>query len=388
MPYKVMSNKNLLGAIADLRAAAAQMRSASSAKASPSNKASKNRRKRAARRAAKAANGFTNGSSGSLVSAPAAMSRQLGPSAPNVSAARDRSGGLVVVVKHREYIAEVPGATAWTVTSYVIQPALQTLFVWLSNLAGNFEKYRIRKLHFLYETECATTQAGSVVFAVDPDALDAAPASKQDALAYQQHMRSAPWQPFRLPVDINSLQKDLYYTRSGAVPSGADAKTYDAGVLHVGVQNSSGSTGELHVEYEIELHTPQPNVTPVSAKKTATTGLDADSLVGTDAAYTTGSNVGWSITDASTLTCTVAGGYLVSIFLTGTVMVGTSLTVGSLSTATVVTSNCRVDTAGTNASAYAVVQAQVGQTLVFAITSATTITASTFRIARYNSALA
>lgn len=385
IPYIPMS-KNLQAAIADLRAASVQMRAAA-AKPATTKKTSKNRRKRAARRAAKAASGSASfsplGQGG--ISAPVAFSRQLGQRDPMIS--MTKQGRLqVMTVRHREYVAEVPGATAWTVTSYVVQPALQTLFVWLASIAGNFEKYRLRALRFYYETESATSQAGSVVFAFDFDALDAAPTSKQAALSYKNHVRSAPWAPVCLQVDLRDAQRDFYYTRSGAVPSGADQKTYDVGVLHVGVQNSSGSTGELHVEYDIELHDPQPNVTPISGKITGTTGLSSSALVGSDAAYATGSNVGWALTSSSTLTATIAGTYLFAMKFAGTTLVGGAMVTGG--TSTLVASGGVVNSAGTEYDGWIVLTAQVGQTFIPALSSAASVTSSALRLGLYQAALA
>lgn len=377
------ASKNLLAAIAELRSASAQMKKANASSASPT-KTSKNRRKRAARRAAKAASGSSNGSgSMSYATAPAAVGSKFGRQAPNVTMLQGPRGTQVMVIRHREYVAEVPGSTAWTVTSYVVQPALQALFVWLAAMAGNFEKYRFRSLRFLYENESSTAQAGSVVYAFDFDALDSAPASKQAALSYKDRMRIAPWLPGAMAVDLRDQQRDFYYTRSGAVPSGADQKTYDVGKLHVGTQNCSGSTGELHVEYEIELHNPQPNVNPLSSKSSATLALDADSLVGT-ASFATGSNAGWVITDADTFTCTVAGGYLFAASLVGTTMVSTSLNVGSRGTAVLTAEGIRVDAAGTGAMGFAALNAEVGQTFKPAITSAVSVTSAVWRIATYN----
>jgi hypothetical protein len=289
-----------------------------------------------------------------------------------------------LLISHREYVAEVPGTTAWTVTSYVVQPALQTLFVWLASIAANFEKYRFRSLRFVYENESSTAQAGSVVYAFDFDALDSAPLSKQAALSYKDRMRIAPWLPGAMAVDLRDQQRDFYYTRSGSVPSGADAKTYDVGVLHVGTQNCSGSTGELHVEYTLELHNPQPNVNPVSGKSSGTTSLTAAALFGGDAAYASGSNIGWAITSASTLTCSVAGSYLFQVTITGTTLVGTGLNVGALSSATIETTGLTVIAASTSATGFVVVTAQVGQTFIPGITSAASVTACVWRVASYN----
>jgi hypothetical protein len=286
-------------------------------------------------------------------------------------------------VVHREYVAEVAGTTAWTTTKYPIQAAIQTLFVWLSTVASNFEKYRFRKLRFCYETESPTSQAGSIVFVVDYDALDAAPTSKQEALSSKCFARGAPWEEFSVDCDLSSdAQVVKLWTRSTDVPSGADARLYDVGNLFVGTQGASGSTGELWVEYDVELHTPQA-ANPVGAKLTASSGLDADSLIGSDAAFSTNSAIGWEITDADTLTCNIAGWYLFVASIAGGTLVSTGFVQNG--TATLSTSGVAVNSAGTAAQGQAVVFATVGQTFAPAVTSAASVSATTWKVARYRS---
>lgn len=351
----------------------------------------KAKRRRAAKAAAKAGVAQPvlsrkSAASSVLVAAPAAMGRVRRQQAP---AMRMAGNGQSCVIRHREYIAELPGATAFTATTYVCQPALQTMFNWLGTIAGNWEKYRFRRLRFIYETESGTTQTGAVILVFDPDVLDAAPASKQAALSYKFFTRSPAWKECSLDIAVQELQRDWMYTRPGAVPTGADQKLYDVGNLHACVVGSSGATGELYVEYEIELVAPQQSVSstnPLSGKVSATAGLTATALVGTDAAYTSGSNVGWALTDASTFTCTIAGSYLFTVTITGTVLAATS----SLDTGTsTITQVQKIgNAAATTAVHCSLVKAQVGQTFIPAIDSATTVTAVTWRIALYNYALA
>lgn len=325
--------------------------------------------------------------SSALVAAPAAMGRVRRQQAPNM---RMAGNGQSCVIRHREYIAELPGATAFTVTTYVCQPALQTMFNWLGTMAGNWEKYRFRRLRFVYETESGTTQTGAVVLVFDPDVLDSAPASKQAALSYKFFTRSPAWKECALEVACGELQRDWMYTRPGAVPSGADQKLYDVGNLHACVQGSSGATGELYVEYDIELISPQQAVSstnPISGKTSGANALTSSALVGTGATYTSGSNVGWALTDASTFTCTIAGQYMFVLRANGTVIDCTGLSNSGTATATVTTAGS-TPAAATSCTAMTLVTAQVGQTFVPAITSATTVTSTTWRIALYNNSLA
>lgn len=326
-----------------------------------------------------------NAASSALVTAPAAVGRVRRQQAPQMQMA---GNGQSCVIRHREYIAELPGSTAFAVTTYVCQPALQAMFNWLGTMAGNWEKYRFRKLRFVYETESGSTQTGAVVLVFDPDVLDAAPASKQAALSYKFFTRSPAWQECALDIAVGELQRDWMYTRPGSVPSGADQKLYDVGNLHACVQGSSGATGELYVEYIVELISPQQAVSstnPISGKSTGTTSLTATALVGADAAYTSGSNVGWALTSASTFTCTIAGSYLFVEKGVGTVIVTTGL--ANSGTATLGATFGVTNTAQTDMVNFCVVTAQVGQTFIPTIISATTVTSSVFRISLYQASL-
>jgi len=322
-------------------------------------------------------------SSGQMQAAPAAMQRVRSQNAPRMQMS---GNGQVCVVTHREYIAEVPGATAWTTTTYAIQPALQTLFVWLATIASNFEKYRFRALRFCYETESPTSQGGSIVLTIDYDAADAAPASKQAALSYKSSVRSAPWEECCLVCDLGrDAERDLMYTRRGANPAGTDIKLYDLGNLFVGTQNSSGSTGELWVEYTIELHTPTVSSQPISGKEAGTAAETASALLGSDGAYATGSNVGWTITNSSTFTCSVAGSYLFAGLVNGTTLVASGFANGGTSTSVI--SSAFPNAGATSVLGFAVVTAQVGQTYIPSITSAVAVSSTAWRIATYNGAL-
>jgi len=186
------------------------------------------------------------------VEAPVALGvRRVNP------VARVSGTGNVVVVQHREYVADVIGSIPYSVLGYAVNPGVSTTFPWLSVLARNFEKYRFRRLDFCFESSVATTAAGVVLSAIDLDANDPAPPSKQVIMAYQGASRSNVWMESctRLP----EMQPELY-VRTATAPASTDIKTYDAGNLWLAVQGTIDSTsaiGELYVDYVVELHVPQ-----------------------------------------------------------------------------------------------------------------------------------
>lgn len=199
------------------------------------------------------------------------------------TAARVTGDGHVMVIKHRELVADVSGSTGFAVTGYPVNPGQGQTFPWLSVLARNFEKYRFRRLKFEFESSQPTTAQGMTMLAFDLDASDPAPTSKVQLMSYQGASRANVWEP-----QATSLpeQQPPLYVRVGTQPTSTDIKTYDAANLWFGTAGEASVTviGELYVEYEVELHVPQLSTAALSLggslRLTGTTG----SFVGSAAA--------------------------------------------------------------------------------------------------------
>lgn len=212
--------------------------------------------------------------------APVALTKVVKTQRPKV---RSKANGDVRAV-HREYIGEVmaegSSPSLFKVQSFPINPGQAAVFPWLSKVAQNFESYSFRKLRFLYETEAPSSLGGTLVLAVDYDASDPAPISKQQALAFRSSIRSAPWNPCCFEADPEDLHKlKTNYVRPGAQPVNTDIKMYDIGNLSVitqGVSTGGATCGELYVEYDVDLITPVYEVVPTSSTVSATTVTVAD----------------------------------------------------------------------------------------------------------------
>jgi hypothetical protein len=190
--------------------------------------------------------------------APTAMSLVTKTRAPTI---KTTNRGFVVI--HREFIQDVTAADSnFRNTTFSVNPGLATTFPWLSAIAGRYESYLFRRLHFIYEPICPTTTPGAVMMAVDYDASDTAPTSKVVLMAYRGAVRSAPWNITRFDASRGDLRKFgvQRYVRTAAVPANTDVKTYDVGNLQLATQNTPATPttlGELYVEYEVEFFTPQ-----------------------------------------------------------------------------------------------------------------------------------
>lgn len=228
-------------------------------------------------------------------------------------------------VTHREYIGEVTASSGspsiFNVDTYPINPGMNVVFPWLSKIAQNFESYNFRKLKFCYETEAPTSLGGTVVLAVDYDALDAAPASKQQALAYRSSVRSPAWTDSchsSVGEDLHKLKSK--YVRTGSAPATSDLKTYDVGNLFVitqGITTASAVCGELYVEYSVRLMTPvyDNNIFLAGgAIGSAGTVSAANPLGDTPQLDAQASNI--SVDDASQVTISYPGTYLAVVSTT------------------------------------------------------------------------
>lgn len=182
--------------------------------------------------------------------------------------------GFVVV--HREFIQDVTASDSnFRNTTFSINPGLATTFPWLSAIAGRYESYLFRRLHFIYEPICPTTTPGAVMMAVDYDASDVAPTSKVVLMSYRGAVRSAPWNITRFDASRGDLRKFgvQRYVRNTSTPANTDVKTYDVGNLQLATQNTPATPttlGELYVEYEVEFFTPQIPTAPTPAQRNVT----------------------------------------------------------------------------------------------------------------------
>lgn len=194
---------------------------------------------------------------GAKSSAPVATTKIVRTPAPRME--RSTKNGDVRV-RHREFIADIPGSVAFAVNTFNVNPGLSSIFPWLSLQAPQYESYRIERLHFEFQTMSSTATPGTVMAAIDYDPGDTAPTTKTQLAAYRHFVRSAPWKDFThtsLREDLN--KRSSYFVRTGPVTANQDVKLYDIGNLYIATvgQADTSVVGELYVEYDIKLMTPQ-----------------------------------------------------------------------------------------------------------------------------------
>lgn len=179
-----------------------------------------------------------------------------------------KGDGRGTIIRHREFIADVSGTSDFTINSYPLNPGMSDAFPWASQVAQDFEQYRIRGLVFEYKTTSATaivsgtnSAMGTVLMATEYDSQSAEFASKAEMANHEFCTSSVPSASFLHPVECkpSSTSISTLYVRTGAVPSGADIRMYDLGrfsIATVGMQ-STNVIGELWCTFEIELFKPR-----------------------------------------------------------------------------------------------------------------------------------
>jgi len=168
----------------------------------------------------------------------------------------------ITVVTHREVVQEGLVATSGfgVNTTVAIQPAISAyshgspLGTWLPKIAAEYDHYEFQKLKLHYVPTCATTQAGLVIMACDPNPEGLQP----DTFSSMKNIKNAVSGPVRdrLTLDLMPvLGRKKLLTRDAAVNS---YPLYDAGRAFIATTAGTNvGVGYVEVEYTVKLSNPQ-----------------------------------------------------------------------------------------------------------------------------------
>lgn len=180
------------------------------------------------------------------------------------------------IVTHREYIQDITtAATANTfkVESFPLNPGQSTTFPWLSQLAQNYEQYRIHGMIFEFVTTSAdalnsvNTALGTVIMATDYNSAATTYANKQQMENSQYANSAKPSKSQMHGIECASMYTPLshLFVRPNDLPAGQDPRWYDLGNFQLattGFQGTNVVIGELWVTYVVEFFKPQIPSTP------------------------------------------------------------------------------------------------------------------------------
>lgn len=192
------------------------------------------------------------------VNAPVAISRRVNVQSKPVLS----SNGKGLVITHREMIGQVitpSTGTDFNAVSFVCNPGRFSTFPWLSSIAGNFDKYVMKKLRFTTLSNQPTATGGRVGIAFDVDSTDPLPADRNEFFAMTYHAECSPWDTVVLDIPMDGKER---FINSHTL---SDSKLIDLGqVVFVSdaVSNVSGplnstAISDVVVEYTVELRDPQ-----------------------------------------------------------------------------------------------------------------------------------
>lgn len=227
--------------------------------------------------ASRAVRNMAYGSIQRAVSAPVSMASTVRNLQPKIA----YNGSNSCCIMHRELIATINHSSAFTTTSFALNPGLSATFPWLAPMAAQWEQYRFKKLIFNYVTRTSTTTVGSVLLAPDYDASDSAPTSEVNMASYQDCVEDVPWKNLVCRMNAASMHviQQRKYLRTGSIPAGTDVKLYDVGNFFVGTTGgvNTDPIGKLYVEYEVEFFVPQKESATSSGSSFAYTGSNITS---------------------------------------------------------------------------------------------------------------
>jgi len=239
--------------------------------------------------------------------------------------AASRSGKIVVT--NEEYLQDVATSQGFRANVVKLNPGLIASFPWLSPIANCYEFYKFLNLSFIYKPIVGTGTSAQMLMAIDFDAADDAPDSKQRMMSFMGSIQGPAYREIvcdakKVNLDKFTLQR---YTRSSDPAANKDIKTYDVGNLwYAALAENVVTCGSIYVRYTVELSTPhtQPN-TPEDFSAVLQTGASSLAAPLTGALINNATSL--PILDArlnNTLIVKKAGEYLMQEVLTGTGVTG------------------------------------------------------------------
>jgi hypothetical protein len=253
--------------------------------------------------------------------------------------------GEVCMITREEYIGDLltpvgSTPTPFNIESFNINPSNPELFPWLSAVAENFEEYEFRGLIFTMKTMASDTSTalslGTMFGATQYDINDPPFQNKQELLNYQYANSRKVSKSIMLPIECkpsNNVLTHLFVAPGNTVPTGADAKFYNMGVLNLGSLGCPAANtpiAEIWVSYDVALY--KPKLTNGGDLQTEILGAFYSSSTWTAAAPLLGFNLNPSPTNNFAGTITLGntinfpslmreGNFVITLYLIGTAAV-------------------------------------------------------------------
>lgn len=215
----------------------------------------------------------------------------------------DSSSNKPGVVRHCEFLMNIPSSANFTTRSISINPGLVSTFPWLSLSARAYQRYRIKgmvvELRSTIGPYGGANVNGSMMLSARYDQSLSAPSTASQALNSKFAVSGRPVDNVLMAIECahNMTPVNVHEIRAGALPDTADYSLYDHCIVDistVGQEDSSINIAQVWISYEIELELP---IAEEGAASTAIgdhfvmTNCATDAMFG-DAAPMAASNIG------------------------------------------------------------------------------------------------
>jgi hypothetical protein len=173
--------------------------------------------------------------------------------------ARIKSGLKSTVISNHELIATVNGSQEFATMRYSVNPGL-LIYTWLSTQAAGWEKYKFKKLNFVYvPAEAVVTTPGSVYLAAEYDPNTAPPSSLQGLSTYETQSNARVFESCSLNIPPYRMFDGVQHKRIRCGNVAGDLQLYDACnfVFSTISCAQEGPIGQIWVHYEVEFFSPQ-----------------------------------------------------------------------------------------------------------------------------------
>lgn len=185
-----------------------------------------------------------------------------------------------LTIRHAEYIGNILGnsyvsgssgpVNQFQNTTFAINPALETTFPWLSQVAQNYDEYTMISCVYTYRTMVTdfaanSGQVGQVYMAAQYNNNDTPFQTTRAFLDYASAVSGKTSQTIMMGLECDPSKISMpggKYTRTGPALPGVDLNTLDSGILNIAVVGTPESyanqiMGQLWVSYVVQVRKPK-----------------------------------------------------------------------------------------------------------------------------------
>jgi hypothetical protein len=206
-------------------------------------------------------------------------------------------------------------------------------FPWLSNVAQCFEKYKFQKCEFTLISAQATTSAGRVYLAADPDWDDPVPPNKTAFMGLSTAVEAGVWETLTLKIPIKRFNEGFpwrYCNSSNRIGTG-EPRTAFCGfmVIATDIPATVNYTWDLWVDYTVELSMPTMEENILGETFSDVSGRTSDSFSRIYPAFPLGNTGGLEVINGVTAgTISTSNPNLIRVPKSGTGLVNVEVEMG------------------------------------------------------------